>query len=923
MGASPNVDLFDGLTALTTLNLSDNSLVSPHVDLFDGLTALQTLYLNDNSLAPLNVDLFDGLGDLGTLDLSDNSITALTAGVFEDLDDSLTNLYLRSNGLGALPAGIFAGLTGLAGLDLSCNSLTALDSMRLTPFASTLTFLDISGNSFTTPPTATDLTLTNSGLRFYSGVNTVCGPPDDIGLSGFTISPGTLTTPLVAPGDMGTFQATVAHDVSMTTVTITPRDPNAQIVPYGSNDIPLYDNDPNTPGWQLDLGAYRNSFQWQVQAKNGVFGVAQALQVYRSNPPASEARLHSLELSGVTLARTFDRGRLVYTGNAANDVTQTTVTAIPLDLDATTVIKRDGIVDSDGTVSLAVGANTITVEVTAEDGVTKRTYTVDVTRAYASPVFVEGPSTTRQFNETLGGATVTTASNIGTPVAATDTDAGDTLTYSLEGADAGKFTINRFTGQILTKVGENYDYEANQSYAVVVKVVDSHGSSDTISVTLDVRDLFEPPEVRFRSSSYTAIEGVGSAAVTVELSVAASQRVTIPVTELGQGGATAADWSGVPASVTFAIGETEQTFSVMAVSDSVDDDGESVRLGFGPLPSGVALGSPSTATVALVQDADVSTWYVWFGESAYTIREGGAGTRITLHLNAPWKPERNEALTVPLFTPQHQGGASSGDYSGVPENVTFYQGQTETSFTVRATDDSVDDDYESVLLPFRNLFPDDLEVGRYGPGSTTVHITDNDGEEPVTVSFEEANYTAEEGGAATMVRLRLDAAPGRTVTIPLTTTTSNRGATSGDYSGVPLSVTFGASETVKSFSLTATDDLANDDFESVVLGFGPLPSRVSAGSPSQAVVNLTDNDDGLAGVTVNFGAWAGAKRDGVEEGGSYFLNFRLDRTLGQKLTIPLTYECLDGATADDFSDLPASVTFAKGNRSAGVVLPVV
>ena len=48
---------------------------------------------------------------------------------------------------------------------------------------------------------------------------------------------------------------------------------------------------------------------------------------------------------------------------------------------------------------------------------------------------------------------------------------------------------------------------------------------------------------------------------------------------------------------------------------------------------------------------------------------------------------------------------------------------------------------------------------------------------------------------------------------------------------MPLSVTFGASETVKSFSLTATDDLANDDFESVVLGFGPLPSRVSAGSP--------------------------------------------------------------------------------------------
>ena len=636
----------------------------------------------------------------------------------------------------------------------------------------------------------------------------------------------------------------------------------------------------------------------------------------------------------------------------------------------------------------------------------------------APPVFDDGASTTREFAETAGSTPQATASPVGRPVAASDAE-DDPLEYSLESTDAGKFTIDPGTGQIRTKVGEVYDYEAKRRYAVVAKVVDDNGGSDTINVTLEVEDSLElpgtvsqptittlgptslevnwtapenagrptiigydvrwqvfgvgggsvqrvtgtsatltglepdtqyfievravnsdgpalawspgkvgrtapppTPEVRFRSPSYTAIEGVGSATVTVELSVAASQRVTILVTELGQGGATAADWSGVPASVTFAIGETEQTFSVMAVSDSVDDDGESVRLGFGPLPSGVALGSPATATVALVQDADVSTWYVWFGESAYTVTEGGMG-QITLHLNAPWKPALNEALTVPLFTPQHQGGASADDYSGVPESVTFYPGQTETSFTVRATDDSDDDDYESVLLPFRNLFPDDLEVGRYGPGSTTLHIADNDGEQPVTVSFEEANYTAEEGGTVATVRLRLDAAPGRTVTIPLTTTTTNRGATSGDYSGVPLSVTFGASETVKNFSLTATDDLANDDFESVVLGFGPLPSRVSAGSPSQAVVNLTDNDGGVASVTVNFGAWAGAKRDGVEEGGGYFLNFRLDRNPGQQLTIPLTYEYLDGATADDFSDLPASVTFPKGNRSAGVVLPVV
>ena len=425
------------------------------------------------------------------------------------------------------------------------------------------------------------------------------------------------------------------------------------------------------------------------------------------------------------------------------------------------------------------------------------------------------------------------------------------------------------------------------------------------------------PTVRFGASSYTAIEGVAGAVVTVELNPAAARAVTILVTATPQSGASSADYSGVPGSVTFAAGETEKSLTVTATDDSVDDDGESVQLGFGRLPSGVLLGSPSTATVALVQDADVSTWYVWFGESAYTATEGGSAT-IGVHLNSPWKPELNEALTVPLFDPEHQGGASADDYSGLPESVTFQPGQTRASFTVRVTEDSEDDDGESVLIGFRRLFPDDLEVGRYGPHKTTLRIADNDGEKAVTVSFAAANYTAAEGGATATVRLRLDAAPGRSVTIELTKT--HRGATAADYSGLPDNVTFGASETEKSFTVTATDDSQDDDRESVAIGFGSLPSKVSAGSPSEAVVQLTDNDHAVPSVQVRFDASAGAVRDGVEEGGSYRLGFRLSVKPGVTLTIPLKYAYLGGATAADFSNLPANVTFAKNVTSAGVTI---
>ena len=62
-----------------------------------------------------------------------------------------------------------------------------------------------------------------------------------------------------------------------------------------------------------------------------------------------------------------------------------------------------------------------------------------------------------------------TAANtdIGSPVAATDDDSGDTLAYSLEGTDAASFGINSTSGQIQTSAALNY--EAKSSYSVTVK----------------------------------------------------------------------------------------------------------------------------------------------------------------------------------------------------------------------------------------------------------------------------------------------------------------------------------------------------------------------------------------------------------------------------------------------------------------------
>ena len=92
------------------------------------------------------------------------------------------------------------------------------------------------------------------------------------------------------------------------------------------------------------------------------------------------------------------------------------------------------------------------------------------------------------------------------------------------------------------------------------------------------------------------------------------------------------------------------------------------------------------------------------------------------------------------------------------------------------------------------------------------------------------------------MKVKLDADPERTVTIPLTKA-GQGGATNSDYSGVPANVVFNSPDTEKSFTFSATADDDNDDGESVKLTFGStLPAGVSAGTTNEAIVSITDDD---------------------------------------------------------------------------------
>ena len=84
--------------------------------------------------------------------------------------------------------------------------------------------------------------------------------------------------------------------------------------------------------------------------------------------------------------------------------------------------------------------------------------------------------------------------NVGAVLTATDANPGDTLTYSLEETgDHESFDIVSTSGQIQTKSGVTYNYEAKSTYTVVVKADDGNGGSATIDVTIKITDVNEAP----------------------------------------------------------------------------------------------------------------------------------------------------------------------------------------------------------------------------------------------------------------------------------------------------------------------------------------------------------------------------------------------------------------------------------------------
>ena len=136
----------------------------------------------------------------------------------------------------------------------------------------------------------------------------------------------------------------------------------------------------------------------------------------------------------------------------------------------------------------------------------------------------------------------------------------------------------------------------------------------------------------------------------------------------------------------------------------MDDDDESVKLGFGTLPARVSPGRPNEATVNIADD-DVPMVTVQFTEATKSINEG---SRFNVEVTLSADPEHT--VEIPIWK-SHGGGASNDDYfMGTLRRVTFMPGETRKHFGFFAHRDGDADPDETVTL-------------RLGQALTPIHPT--------------------------------------------------------------------------------------------------------------------------------------------------------------------------------------------------------
>ena len=205
-----------------------------------------------------------------------------------------------------------------------------------------------------------------------------------------------------------------------------------------------------------------------------------------------------------------------------------------------------------------------------------------------------------------------------------------------------------------------------------------------------------PPTLAFNPVAFNVGEGDGPAVITVTLSAASSQTVSVDYATSDLDAVAGVDYIATSGTLIFPPGMTSAAFTVTITADLTVESNESLWLTLSnPVNAVIDSNNPTTLTIT---DDDVPLPSVEFMLPAFSVYEGdSASLNLIVILDSP------APFTVTVDYQTEDDSASAGaDYTASSGALTFAPGQTSQMFTVPIINDSADESNEQLTLRLDN-----------------------------------------------------------------------------------------------------------------------------------------------------------------------------------------------------------------------------
>ena len=283
------------------------------------------------------------------------------------------------------------------------------------------------------------------------------------------------------------------------------------------------------------------------------------------------------------------------------------------------------------------------------------------------------------------------------------------------------------------------------------------------------------------------------------------------------------------------------------LTPTVEDSGATVTVGGFDTNSGSAsqalamdVGTNSIIVEVTAEDGVTTKAYqaditrraatVSLSASPTTVDEGNSVT-----VTATLTTAQSGDVTIPVTITDNT--AQSGDH-GTLTGITISGGSTTGTGTITTTQDTDDESDETFTVALGSPLPTGITAGT--PSSVQITIRDDDTTTAtVTVSLSASPTTVDEGNSVT-VTATLTTAQSGDVSIPITITDNT--AQSGDH-GTLTGITISGGSTTGTGTISTTQDSDDESDETFTVALGtPLPTGITAGSPSSVQITIRDDD---------------------------------------------------------------------------------